>query len=60
MIRSEGGKLVSFVRHPYDRYVVELYLYECKLRGGEPRAANVHAFRWVTPGGPSNPNARLL
>jgi len=41
------GKLVSFVSHPYDRYVVDLYLYECQLREGEPRAVNVQDFRWV-------------
>lgn len=45
------GKLVSFVSHPYDRYVVDLYLYECQLREGEPRAENVHAFRWVSSAG---------
>lgn len=44
----EPGPLVSFVSHPYDRYIVELYLYECTLKGGEPRAENVNAFRWVT------------
>lgn len=45
----EVGQLISFVSHPYERYVVDLYLYECKLKGGnEPIAANVNAFRWVT------------
>lgn len=44
----EPGKLVSFVSHPYERYIVDLYLYECQLRGGEPRAENVNAFRWVS------------
>lgn len=43
----QPGKLVSFVSHPYDRYVVDLYLYECQLRQGEPRPVNVHDFRWV-------------
>jgi 8-oxo-dGTP diphosphatase len=43
----EPGKLVSFVSHPYDRYVVDLYLYECQLREGEPHAVNVQDFRWV-------------
>lgn len=42
------GKLISYVRHPYERYVVDLHLYECKLEQGIPREANVHAFRWVT------------
>jgi 8-oxo-dGTP diphosphatase len=42
------GQLISFVSHPYERYVVDLYLYECKLMSGEPVARNVHAFRWAT------------
>jgi 8-oxo-dGTP diphosphatase len=44
----EPGKLVSFVSHPYERYVVDLYLYECQLLEGEPSPVNVNAFRWVT------------
>ena len=44
----EPGQLISFVSHPYERYVVDLYLYECRLTGGEPTAQNVNAFRWVT------------
>ncbi len=44
----EPGKLVSFVSHPYERYLVDLYLYECQLVGGEPEATNVNDFRWVT------------
>jgi 8-oxo-dGTP diphosphatase len=42
------GQLISFVSHPYERYVVDLYLYECRLAGGEPREKNVNAFKWVT------------
>jgi len=44
----EPGKLVSFVSHPYERYVVDLYLYECQLLEGEPSPVNVNDFRWVT------------
>lgn len=47
----QPGKLVSFVSHPYERYVVDLYLYECQLREGEPRAVNVQDFRWVSSTG---------
>lgn len=43
----QAGRLMSFVRHAYERYVVELYLYEGKLVDGEPAAVNVHDFRWV-------------
>ena len=42
------GQLISFVSHPYEHYVVDLYLYECSLMGGEPSPRNVHAFRWAT------------
>ena len=44
----EPGKLVSFVSHPYERYVVDLYLYECQLLEGEPSPVNVNDFRWAT------------
>jgi 8-oxo-dGTP diphosphatase len=44
----EPGQLISFVSHPYERYVVDLYLYECRLTGGEPTERNVNAFKWVT------------
>jgi len=50
----EPGKLVSFVSHPYERYVVDLYLYECRLLQGEPRASNVNDFRWVSSAGFDN------
>lgn len=45
------GQLISFVSHPYERYVVDLYLYECRITSGDgspllPLA--VHAFKWVT------------
>lgn len=44
----EPGALISFVSHPYDRYIVDLHLYECRLTNGEPTAKNVHDFRWVS------------
>lgn len=47
----EPGQLISFVSHPYERYVVDLYLYECHLPQGEPRSVNVNAFRWVPSAG---------
>ena len=43
----EVGELISFVSHPYERYVVDLYLYECSLVDGIPRARAVNAFEWV-------------
>jgi 8-oxo-dGTP diphosphatase len=42
------GKLISFVSHPYEHYVIDLFLYECSLTGQALEARNVNAFRWVT------------
>ena len=44
----QTGKLISFVSHPYEHYVVDLFLYECRLvtRTLEPRA--VTAYKWAT------------
>jgi 8-oxo-dGTP diphosphatase len=39
---------ICFRTHPYDRYTVDLYLYECALTGGELEKRAVHDFRWVT------------
>lgn len=43
----EVGQLISYVHHPYERYAVDLYLYECRLLGGEPHAERVSDFRWA-------------
>lgn len=43
------GSMISFVSHPYERYVVDLYLYECRIKNeGEPSPRAVHAYKWVT------------
>ena len=47
-VAIEVGELISFVSHPYEHYVVDLYLYECRVTAGELRAVNVHDFKWVT------------
>jgi 8-oxo-dGTP diphosphatase len=46
-VSVEVGKLVSFVRHPYERYTIELHLYDCRLASGRPSRRNVHDFAWV-------------
>src|SRR5258708_1420635 len=43
----ECGKLISFVSHPYERYVVDLFLYECRLLSDNLAPIAVHAFKWV-------------
>src|SRR5882762_9998296 len=30
-VAIEVGELISFVSHPYEHYVVDLYLYECRV-----------------------------
>jgi 8-oxo-dGTP diphosphatase len=42
----EVQQMISFVRHPYERYTVDLHLYQCTLTG-EVRAAAVQAFQWI-------------
>jgi 8-oxo-dGTP diphosphatase len=42
------GQLISFVSHPYEKYTVDLYLYECSIESGEPVPKAVHAYKWVT------------
>lgn len=46
----ECGKLISFVTHPYEHYVVDLFLYECSLAPGSPplEARAVNAYKWVS------------
>jgi 8-oxo-dGTP diphosphatase len=43
----ECGKLISFVSHPYEHYVVDLFLYECRLLGERMESIAVHSFKWV-------------
>jgi 8-oxo-dGTP diphosphatase len=42
------GSLISFASHPYEHYVVDLYLYECVLNDERLEAKNVNAYKWVT------------
>lgn len=44
------GKLISFVSHPYEHYVVDLFLYECTLTSETLDALAVNAFKWVASG----------
>lgn len=47
-VEIEAGQLISFVSHPYERYVVDLYLYECHIAEGTPQPLAVNAFKWVS------------
>lgn len=44
----EVGQMISFVRHPYEHYTVDLHLYECRLLTPELGARGVQAFRWIS------------
>jgi 8-oxo-dGTP diphosphatase len=46
-VEIECGKLISFVSHPYEHYVVDLFLYECRLLGDDLRSLAVSEHRWV-------------
>jgi 8-oxo-dGTP diphosphatase len=46
-VQIDVGELISFVSHPYEHYVVDLHLYECRVVSGDLRAVNVQDFRWV-------------
>ncbi len=49
-VEIEVGKLISFVSHPYEHYVVDLFLYECTLSGGPDTALEtraVNAYKWA-------------
>jgi 8-oxo-dGTP diphosphatase len=47
-VEIEPGQLISFVSHPYEKYVVDLYLYECHIKSGELAPLAVNDFKWVT------------
>jgi 8-oxo-dGTP diphosphatase len=47
-VQIEVAQLISFVSHPYEHYVVDLFLYDCRIMSGELTAANVNGFTWVT------------
>jgi 8-oxo-dGTP diphosphatase len=44
------GELIEYRAHKYEKYVLDLYTYECSIVGGELEARNVSDFRWVTSG----------
>lgn len=46
--RIEVGSLISYVRHPYETYCVDLFLYHCILDDVHLTCKGVQEFRWVT------------
>jgi 8-oxo-dGTP diphosphatase len=47
-VAIEVGQMISYVRHPYEKYTIDLHLYECRLLTLELAALAVQAFRWIT------------
>jgi 8-oxo-dGTP diphosphatase len=46
-VQVEVGQMISFVTHPYELYVVDFYLYECRLMTHDLRVRGVQAFQWI-------------
>jgi 8-oxo-dGTP diphosphatase len=47
-VEVRPGAQISSVRHAYEHYTVDLHLYECRVTVGEPKAVNVHQYRWAS------------
>jgi 8-oxo-dGTP diphosphatase len=47
-VAIEVGQMISYVRHPYEHYTVDLHLYECRLLTPELQTRAVQAFRWIS------------
>ncbi len=47
-VSVQVGELISFVSHPYERYTVDLYLYQCELGNDGLECCAVQDYRWVT------------
>ena len=45
--RLDVGQLISFVNHPYEKYAVDLYLYECILLSDQLHCHAVKDIAWV-------------
>jgi 8-oxo-dGTP diphosphatase len=47
-VQVEVGQMISFVSHPYELYIVDLYLYECRLITTHAlQTRGVQAFQWI-------------
>jgi 8-oxo-dGTP diphosphatase len=41
------GTMISYVRHVYERYTVDLHLYECELLSAALACKAVRSYEWV-------------
>ena len=44
----EVGDMLSFVTHPYERYTLDLHLYECRLVTDVLKRKAVKDYRWIS------------
>ena len=47
-VDSTVAEHLSSTERDYDKYVVELHLYQCDIGAAEPGVGNVRALRWVS------------
>lgn len=47
-VSVDVGQLISFVNHPYEKYAVDLYLYEGTLKSDRLSCRAVKDYAWVT------------
>ena len=47
-VSVDVGQLISFVNHPYEKYAVDLYLYQCALQSDRLSCGAVKDYAWVT------------
>lgn len=47
-VAVDVGQLISFVNHPYEKYAVDLYLYQCTLHSDQLTCRAVKDFAWVS------------
>jgi len=47
-VSVDVGQLISFVNHPYEKYAVDLYLYDCTLQTDRLSCRAVKDYAWVT------------
>jgi 8-oxo-dGTP diphosphatase len=48
-VHVDVRELVMEVLHEYESYTVDMQVYRCELRDGEPQAVRVADCRWVAP-----------
>lgn len=48
-IEVRAEKLISTVRHEYEKKIVSLHVFECSHLSGDPKPIECQEFKWVKP-----------